>query len=79
VQVFVEVKQGERVQAAAALAAMKKVKLAQTFAVWRQYCRGTQVGCHIFCDHFTLHSTALGKLDTSKGLAAGSAAHSHLV
>ena len=42
-QIVVEAKQGERVQAAAALAAMKRVKLAQAFAVWRQYCRGSQV------------------------------------
>jgi len=43
VQVAVEMKQGERVQAAAALAAMKRVKLAQAFAAWQQYCRGSQV------------------------------------
>jgi len=43
VQVAAEVRQAERVQAAATLAAMKKVKLAQAFAVWRQYCRGSQV------------------------------------
>ncbi len=39
----VEVKEAERVQAAAALAAMKRVKLAQAFAAWQQYCRGSQV------------------------------------
>ena len=39
-QIVVEAKQGERVQAAAALAA---VKLAQAFAVCRQYYRGSQV------------------------------------
>jgi len=43
VQVAVEMKQAERVQAAANLAAMEKIRLAQAFAVWRHYCRGSQV------------------------------------
>jgi len=59
-QVAVEMKQAERAQAAATLAAMNKVKLAQAFAAWHQHCRRSQVGCHIFCDHFALHSTAIG-------------------
>ena len=42
-QVAVEMKKVERVQAAATLAAMKRVKLGQAFAAWRQYCRGSQV------------------------------------
>jgi len=43
VQGAVEVKEAERVQAAAALAAVKKIKLAQAAAAWRLYCRGSQV------------------------------------
>ena len=78
-QVAAEVKQIERAQAAATLAAMMKFKLAQAFAAWRQHCRRSQVGCQIFLDTLLCTALLLGKLDTLKGvLAAGKAAHSHL-
>jgi len=52
-------KQADKAQAAAALAAMKKFKLAKAFAVWQQHCRCSKVGRHILCDHLTLHSSAI--------------------
>jgi len=61
VQVAAEVKQGERVQAAAALAAMKRVKLAQAFAAWHQHCKRSQVGRQNYCDYLALHSSAIGQ------------------
>ncbi|KAA6423426.1 MAG: hypothetical protein FRX49_06487 [Trebouxia sp. A1-2] len=41
-KVAVEMRQADRVQAAATLAAIKKVKLAQAFAAWHQHCRRSQ-------------------------------------
>jgi len=84
VQVAVEVKQAERVQAAATLAAMKKVKLAQAFAAWRQHYRCSQVGRHILCHHLTLHSSAIMLWSCMpeslrRAPAAETAAYSHLV